>query len=126
MNTKNNLQWSRQNPHLLHEISFHDMTVGILYILHVRKITVSVLYAEMITSESGRYCTGASKTPPYSTAEADYSKKGGNRHKEKVMTWHSNQTASLYYKQNIYSVNACDDTQSREGENHCLHIITLL
>lgn len=53
-NTKNNLQWSRQNPHLLHEISLHDMKVGVLYIPHVRKITGSVLYAEMITSESGR------------------------------------------------------------------------
>lgn len=67
----------------------------------------------MIISESGRYWTGASKTAPYSTAEADYSKKDGNRHKEKVMTWHSHQIASLYCnKQNIYSVNACDDTHS--------------
>jgi len=114
MNTKNNLQWSRQNPYLLHEISLHDVKVHVLYIPHVRKITGSVLYAEIIISESRRYCTGASKTAPYCTAEADYSKEGGNRHKEKVTTWHSNQTASLYYnKQNIYSVNACNDTQSR-------------
>jgi hypothetical protein len=90
------------------------MKVGILYIQHVRKITGFVLYAEMIISESGRYGTGASKTPPYSTTEADYSMKGGNIYKEKVTTWHSNQIASLYYnKQNIYSVNPCDDTQSR-------------
>jgi hypothetical protein len=113
-NTKNNLQWSRQNPHFLHEISLQDMKVCVLYIPQVRRITRSELYAEMIISESGRYCTGASKTAPYSTAEVDYSKKGGNRHREKVTTWQSNQIASLYYnKQNIYSVNACDDTQSR-------------
>jgi hypothetical protein len=80
MNTKNNLQWSRQNPHLLHEISLHDMKVGVLYIPHVRKITGCVLYAEMITSESGRYRTGASKTAPYIIAESDYSKKGGRQH----------------------------------------------
>jgi len=54
MNTKNNLQWSRQNLHLLHEISLHDMKVGVLHIPHVMKITGSVLFAEMIISESGR------------------------------------------------------------------------
>lgn len=114
MKTKNNLQWSRQNPHLLHEISLHNMKDGVLYIPHVRKITESVLYAEMIISDSGRYCTEASKTAPFSTVEADYSKKGGKRCKEKVTTWHSHQIASLYYnEQNIYSVNACDDTRSR-------------
>jgi hypothetical protein len=90
------------------------MTVGVLYIPHVRKITGSVLYAEMIISESGRYCTGASKTAPYSTAEADCSKKGGNRCEGKVTIWHSHQTASLYYnEENIYPVNSCDDTRSR-------------
>jgi hypothetical protein len=115
INTKNNLQWSRQNPYLLHKISLHDVKVHVLYIPHVRKITGSVLYAEIIISESRRYCIGASKTAPYCTVvEANYSKEGGNRHKEKVATWHNNQTASLYYnKQNIYSVNACNDTQSR-------------
>lgn len=114
LKTKNNLQWSRQNPHLLYEISFHNMKVGFLYIPHVRNMTESVLYAEIIISESGRYCTEASKTAPYSTAEADYSKNGGNRCKGKVTTWHSHQIASLCYnKQNIYSVNACDDIRSR-------------
>jgi hypothetical protein len=65
MNTKNNLQRSRQNPCILHEISLHDVKVHVLYIPHVRKITGSVLYAEIIISESRRYCTGASKTAPY-------------------------------------------------------------
>jgi hypothetical protein len=69
----------------------------------------------------GRYCTAASKTALYSTAE------GGNRNKGKVTTWHSHQIASLYYnKQNIYSVNTCDDTQSRCGENRCFHSSSFL
>jgi hypothetical protein len=52
MNTQNNIEWSRQNPHLLYEISLSDIKVGVLYIPGVRKITGPVIYVEMIISES--------------------------------------------------------------------------
>jgi hypothetical protein len=38
VNTQNDRYWSTENPHLLHEISHHDVKVGVWCALNARRI----------------------------------------------------------------------------------------